>query len=355
MTAVRPNEHNAEKTLAPIGGGFGDCGDEAHSGPNDEAGAENNWEELANKYDQLEKQVKEYLDDNQENGTREPPIINAPPKMTKEEWENHQVTHTPYSPSCRHCVAARAVRYRHPRKRRHKHLVPEVDGSHNGPVKVSMEYMYLNERAKDEKDGNSNPPNPVVVDHRFGRIWAHRVPNKGIWGKAEWVPKRIIRDLSNIGMQNARIQIKIDQEPAMINIQTALQELQADRIIPLNSPVGESESNGRVENPIRRVQEKIRAIRHHVEININCQILEEAPITAWLIRWSAELISKYAVGEDGRTPYERLRKEDCVTPLVPILLFHPTHSRTLHLSPLHHESVHHSGRCRRGCCFELCV
>ena len=67
MTAVRPNEHNAERVLAPIGGGFGDCGNEAHDGPNDEIGAGNNWEELADKYDQLEKQVKEYLDDNQDN------------------------------------------------------------------------------------------------------------------------------------------------------------------------------------------------------------------------------------------------------------------------------------------------
>ena len=223
MTAVRPNEHNAERALTPIGGGLGDCGGEAHDGPDDEDGAENKWEELADKYHQLEKQMKDYLDDEQDMGVREPPIVNAPPKMTKEEWENHQVTHTPYPLSCRRCVAARALRYRHPRTRKHKHLVPDVDGSHEGPVKVSMDYMYLSERAKDEKDSNHNPPNLVVADHRFGRVWAHRVPNKGIWGNAEWVPKRIIQDLANNGMQNARIQVKIDQEPAMINIQTAMQ------------------------------------------------------------------------------------------------------------------------------------
>ena len=39
-------------------------------------------------------------------------------------------------------------------------------------------------------------------------------------------------------------------------------------------------------------------------------------IVQWMIRWAAELISKYAVGEDGKIPYERFRKEDCVTPLV---------------------------------------
>ena len=81
--------------------------------------------------------------------------------------------------------------------------------------------------------------------------------------------------------------------------------------------MGESESNGRVENAIRRAQEKIRAVRHHVEANMKCQIFEETLIMAWMARWSAELISKYVVGENGKTSYERFRGEDCVTPLVP--------------------------------------
>ena len=148
--------------LAPVDGGFGEREEEDHDGPNEREDAEHDWEKLADKYDQLEKKVKDYLDDQQDEGVREPPIINAPSNMTKEEWEKHQVTHTPYSSSCRHCVAARAVRYRHPRKRKHKHLVKDVDGSHEGPTKVSMDYMYLNERVKGEDDHNNNPPNLIV-------------------------------------------------------------------------------------------------------------------------------------------------------------------------------------------------
>ena len=82
-------------------------------------------------------------------------------------------------------------------------------------------------------------------------------------------------------------------------------------------PWGESECNGRVENAIRRVQEKIRTLRHQLEHNIKTRVPDDSPIMAWLIRWAAELLSKYAVGDDGRTPYERIRTEDCVTPLVP--------------------------------------
>ena len=35
------------------------------------------------------------------------------------------------------------------------------------------------------------------------------------------------------------------------------------------------------------------------------------------MRWAAELLSKYVIGDDGKTPYERVYKEDCRTPLAP--------------------------------------
>lgn len=37
---------------------------------------------------------------------------------------------------------------------------------------------------------------------------------------------------------------------------------------------------------------------------------------AWLTRWAAEVVSKYAPGEDGRTPYGRTRHENYVVPIV---------------------------------------
>ena len=86
-TAVRPDERETKKTVAAMDGGLGDHEEDAHNGPREKEGAEQDWEELADKYDQLEKQVKDYLDDQQSVGVREPPIINAPSKMTKEEWE----------------------------------------------------------------------------------------------------------------------------------------------------------------------------------------------------------------------------------------------------------------------------
>ena len=89
------------------------------------------------------------------------------------------------------------------------------------------------------------------------------------------------------------------------------------RVIPTNNLVGKSERNGRVENTIRRVQEKFKASRHQVEQGIKEKIPDEAPIMFWLVRWAAEVISKYAPGDDGRTFFERIRREACAKPFAP--------------------------------------
>ena len=75
-------------------------------------------------------------------------------------------------------------------------------------------------------------------------------------------------------------------------------------MILTNSPVGESECNGRVENAIRRVQEKVRVLKHKIESNTKQKLHSDSPIMPWLVRWAAEFISKYAPGEDGRTAFD---------------------------------------------------
>ena len=315
--SVRPPENDARGIIAPLDDDLGDLKVEDQVSDGGVVETNDKWEELANKYETLEKQVHDYLQEEAKTEGWNPPIVKFPPKMTREEWDKHQVTHTPYAPGCKHCVAARAIRRRHPRKRQHSIKVKDVDGSDEGPTKVSMDYMYLSERSQGDQESANNLPHLVVLDHRHGRLWAHRVPQKGVLGKAEWVPRRVTQDLHNNGMNNVTIHVKTDQEPAIVSLQTAMQDLIPDHIIPISSPVRESECNGRIENGIRRAQEKIRTLRHQLENNIKQRVPYDAPVMAWLVRWVAELLSKYAVGDDGKTPYERIHREDCVIPLVP--------------------------------------
>ena len=70
VTAVSPKDRDTKKVLAPVDGGLGEREEGAHDGDGVGEGAQDEWEELTDKYDQLEKQVKEYLDDQQEAGIR---------------------------------------------------------------------------------------------------------------------------------------------------------------------------------------------------------------------------------------------------------------------------------------------
>ena len=195
-------------------------------------------------------------------------------------------------------------------------MVKDMEETEDQMAKISIDYMYFHERSGQGKVDNYNPPQLVMVDHRKGRVWVYGAPNKGTLEGAAWLPKRIPQDLDMCGYKDITIQFKSDQEPAIVNLQIATQEVRQG-VIPTNSPVGESDSNGRVEGAIRRVQEKVRALRHHSACGIQQRLPDDSPIMAWSIRWAGEFISKYSVGDDGKSAYERIRGEQCAVPIVP--------------------------------------
>ena len=93
---IRPPRNNDPDILAPINNEFGDL-----DGDNETAETQDEWEELADKCEDLENRIHEYLDDESNAETKNPPIVKSPPAMTKEEWERHPVTHTPFVIACK--------------------------------------------------------------------------------------------------------------------------------------------------------------------------------------------------------------------------------------------------------------
>ena len=100
--------------------------------------------------------------------------------------------------------------------------------------------------------------------------------------------------------------------------QEEIRELRRGKTICVNSPVGESECNGRTENAVRRVEVKVGAVRSHVEDKIKATLGRKRPFATWIIRWAGGVLTKYARGQDGKTAWERRRGEKCDKPIVPI-------------------------------------
>ena len=147
----------------------------------------------------METIITEQFEDESDKARAVPPMIKAPVKPTHDEWEHRQVTHTPYAPWCPHCLAARNARRGHPTHGCNGRIVQDTE-SGEGPSKVSVEHLYLHERVGKHRDIQHNLPYMIVVEHKIGRCWAHRAPNKAINDGAYWVPRRVLQDIENSGL-----------------------------------------------------------------------------------------------------------------------------------------------------------
>ena len=222
------------------------------------------WDKIYDQVEDLNVRVARHVEDANDNAGWQSPMVKSPPQPIRQEWLQHQLTHTPYAQWCTHCNSARVVRKAHQRADKRIKLVPDIDNSTEGSVKVRMDYMYLHERLGKHAESRHNPLYLVMVEHRHGRVWTYHVPNKGSHEDVSWLPTRIIQDWETCGYRDMRVQLKIDQEFAVVSLQHVIQSIRPKDVITVNSTVGESESNGRVENVVRRTQEKTRALRHQV-------------------------------------------------------------------------------------------
>ena len=131
------------------------------------------WERMQEEVEDLNVRVARHFEDLNDNTDWAPPMVKFPLQPTKADWLSHQLAHTPYAPWCKHCIAARAVRDIHQRVDKRAKFVPDIDRSTDGPIKISMDCMYLHERNWRNTDDKWNPPYLVVVEHRHGRVWAY--------------------------------------------------------------------------------------------------------------------------------------------------------------------------------------
>jgi hypothetical protein len=138
--------------------------------------------------------------------------------------------------------------------------VPECETPEKGMSKFSIDYMKMEDDSE-----NTCKSCVVMVNHEDGGIFSYPTPGKGIQGDAYWVAKRLAKDIDGCGGAEVKVQVKSDQELAIVVLQEEIKFLRKGRTMCVNSPVGESECNGRAENAVRRVQVKFRTIRAFLE------------------------------------------------------------------------------------------
>ena len=87
--------------------------------------------------------------------------------------------------------------------------------------------------------------------------------------------------------------LKAAKEVAIADVQRQVVSDRSGETVPMNSPVGESQSNGRVENAVQRVQGQRR---------FNTRVRSSDTIFPWMVEWSAR-------GNDAQAPVAEFGKK----------------------------------------------
>ena len=236
----------------------------------------------------------------------------SPMKVTKEEREDHERTHTPFRSWCRFCVKGRAYNCPH-----QKNKDSEEEKEANVP-RVSMDYFYMSQK---DEEAMENPV-LVVLNESTNEKYARAAGQKGVGneGAVQWLVKDVSEELKTWGHQGGeggKIILKCDGEKAMTALRDAVAKFHGGEVIPEGPAKGESQSNGRVEEAGKTVRGFVRVFKEQLEEKAEVKLEPEDDILQWMIRWAAMVPSRFLVGKDGKTGHERRRGRKCKIHCIP--------------------------------------
>ena len=102
-----------------------------------------------------------------------------------------------------------------------------------------------------------------------------------------------------------------DQEGALrASTEQSIQKLDACghlvQAVPENSPVGESQANGRAEQAVQQIENQLRTMKAAFEDRFDMRLPSGSIIMKWLVEHVAGTINRTLLDTDGRTPYQNL-------------------------------------------------
>jgi hypothetical protein len=200
----------------------------------------------------------------------------------------HEATHLPFRSWCAECVHGRRDAPPHHRTKRGAGDVPEV----------AFDYAYV------RRDDEEETVTLLVMrdrDSKALRAWV--LERKGV--DMEATVDRAVAGIRELGYRG-RVLIRCDGEPALVALRNAITAALPDGATPLTTPVGESSSNGGIEGAVKIFKGVLRVHLAALERKIGARFPSNHPAVTWLVEHVGDVITKYMIGVDGKTAYERL-------------------------------------------------
>ena len=184
--------------------------------------------------------------------------------------------------------------------------------------RIAFDYFFM---SKEEETASSNPL-MVMIDESTGNKYMRAVGQKGLGenGEMDWLIKDMHEELKSWGYPGGGVNeliFRSDGENAIRAVREKLAMYHGGKITPEQPPTGESQSNGKVEEAGKTIRSMAKVFKDMIEDKIEEEIASDSIIMQWLVRWAAMLYSRYKVGPDGKTAYERQKGRKCKMEVVP--------------------------------------
>ena len=253
---------------------------------------------------------------NGEGSAEEVRVPKTPPdpgKPTARERAEHMVLHYPYRSWCRHCARGRGC------SRHHKRRSAEDREFSKGRVPtLSFDHCFLG--AEGDEDGTtvaaSGNPFLIMYDADSETIYAIPVATKAV---TQWLVVCVHALIEELGYGQVKVAVKCDQAPELQSLRSRLGALRSAPTVPIDVPVKESKMIGAVERAVRSWEGQFRTIRDHLESEMAAQNFEVPvmhPIWTWCAWWSATVLNRFAIRDNGRTSYEMVTGHKTKVPVV---------------------------------------
>ena len=214
--------------------------------------------------------------------------------------DDHEVAHLPFRSWCPFCVRGRGQSQGH----------FKVDKGDEQIPLISVDYGFLGTR-----DSPANETPILLIKDRLSKsIWAHPVPNRGLQPSMHG-SEVLLKAIKETGYK--RLTLKSDQEPSIRALCNDVQNKFSGEIVPEASPKESHEkSNGEAEATVKQVHGLVRTLREFLMFKLgNVDIPPKQPGLAWMVEHAGTLQTLYGRGEDGLTPWHRLKGKPWRVPL----------------------------------------
>ena len=229
---------------------------------------------------------------------REPRGQSVAEEPSREEIQQHSLTHEPYRAWCKYCVSHRARQDQHA-------SVADHEGSSSSVI--SIDFGFLS-----RKEGDRNKLTVLFAHDRFSKaVCAIPTPRKGGQAALSHMTTELCRFVLWLGHRS--ITLRSDNENSVLAVVDGVRKILRAQGVEVHKdsiPIDAHQSNGPVEQAVQSIRQLACTLMSQLEAGLGAapdSVLFDTdhPMWQWAICHAAWVKTRFSVTQ-GCTPYERL-------------------------------------------------